>query len=175
MGKNVLVSAKTLRWGSARCFQRTARRSMWGSRMHEQESEGMRTERHQGALSGSLVWVMFWVLCFCSQRESSCCGRNSEMRQKLRKKSEDFFKWEIYLLKRAERWAVALHFSVMPFVRGIQLHEWNSHWEGGVWGSHSLIFILALPSRRKEGFLSFLALIKSVTVLVHDGNFYLRS
>ena len=77
--------------------------------------------------------------CYLSfQREDSSCRMNSEMKWKLRKKSEDLF--EKYLLKKGG-------FSGMPVTRGIQVHGWNTPWEGGICLSNSLVFI-PVPRRR---------------------------
>ena len=56
--------------------------------------------------------------------------------------------------RREERRAAALCFSGMLVIRGIQLNRCINHWEGGAWGSYSLIFIPASPSQKEEGFLS---------------------
>ena len=56
-----------------------------------------------------------------------------------------------------ERWAERQELpwgSLVPIIRGIQLHERNIHWKGGIWESYSLIFISGPPSQRGEGFLS---------------------
>ena len=54
---------------------------------------------------------------------------------------------------------------------GIQLYGQGIHWEGGPWGSDSLIFIPASPSRREEGFLSSFGFIGSVMASVYEGYF----
>ena len=53
-----------------------------------------------------------------------------------------------------ERRVAALRFFGTQVIWGIQLHRQNIHREGEVWGSCSLIFTPAPPSRRDEGFLS---------------------
>ena len=82
------------------------------------------------------------------------CKRNSEMRWKLRKKSECLFKWEICLLKRGGQRGQQLPsiFPGTPVIRGIQLHGWDIYWGGGVWRWYSLIFIPTPSSQREEGF-----------------------
>ena len=47
--------------------------------------------------------------------------------------------------------------SLVPVIRGIQFHGRNIYWEGGVWGSVSLIFIPALPSGAGGEFWSLLS------------------
>ena len=72
----------------------------------------------------------------------------------------------------AERQAAALGFFGTPVIWDIQLYGQDIHWEGGVWGSYSLIFIPAPPSRREEeGFLSLFGFIGSVMASVFDGYF----
>ena len=86
----------------------------------------------------------------CSWRLGSCFRRNSEMRWKLRMKNEDLLTLNAPLKRGRQRGEqLPCFFLVM---RGIQLHGWNIHGEGGVWGLYSLIFIPALPSWREEWF-----------------------
>ena len=85
--------------------------------------------------------------------------RNSERRWKLRKKSEDLFKWEIHLSKRVGKRGEQLPWlSLACWLYGA-FNCMNGIFTGkvGFRGSYSLIFILnfsVLPSQRKEWFLS---------------------
>ena len=59
--------------------------------------------------------------------------------------------------KQAERWAAALFFGT-PVIWDIRFYGWDIHWEGGTWGSYSLIFIPASPSQRRRDFCPYLVL-----------------
>ena len=101
-----------------------------------------------------LTMAMSQVEMFQKFRFLSLHRRNLEMREKLRKKSEDLFKWETHLFKRGKLLpCVSLALLV---IRSISLCEQTIHWEGGVGGggSYSLIFISAPTSQREERFLS---------------------
>ena len=71
----------------------------------------------------------------------------------------------------ADGQAAALHFFSRLVMNSIQWNGQNIHWEGGAWGLYSVIsFQLHLPEGRRD-FCPYLALIRSVMVSIHDGNF----
>ena len=86
--------------------------------------------------------------------------KNSEMRQ-----GGQESKLSIYLSKstlskgeRADRWVAAPSFLGKPVMWGVQMKGRNIHCRRKAWGSCSLIFIPAPPSRGEEGFLSLYTL-----------------
>ena len=87
-------------------------------------------------------------------------------------------KVRIYLSKKytprgewAGRCTAALRFFGTQGTRVIQMKEQNIHWKGEVRGSYFLIFIPFHLSKGSRDFCPYLALMESVTALVHDGIF----